>query len=152
MNESSREHSEASLASSLARLFAGITPLGFCCCEKVWPDIARFRHFGEIFKVLGNYSRVYFLLGTILNLLSQILCTFGRIFVDLNGQLLKNNPAIWSNYFGLRLILWKSESIKWIVQALIKQIVTVEHSMFRSDQLFTCFRLNIICLPNKFFD
>ena len=24
----------------------------------VWPNLAKFRHFGQIFKVLGNFSRV----------------------------------------------------------------------------------------------
>ena len=37
--------------------------------QAVWPDLATFRQFGKILKVLGNFSRVYLLLGKILSLL-----------------------------------------------------------------------------------
>ena len=38
----------------------------------VWPDLAKFRQFGKIFKVLGNFLRVYLLFGNILDQLWQI--------------------------------------------------------------------------------
>ena len=60
-------------------------------------DLAKFHHFGKIFKVLGNFSTVHLLFGKILNLLWQILYTFGQFFFAVNGQMLKNNPAILSH-------------------------------------------------------
>ena len=67
------------------------------CPNAVWPDLAKFHHFGKIFKVLGNFSRAYLLFGKILNLLWQILYTFGQIFIDIHGQMLKNILAICSH-------------------------------------------------------
>ena len=64
----------------------------------MWPDLAKFRHFGKIFKVLGNFSRIHLLFGKILNLLWQILCAIGQVFIEVNGQMLNNNPAIWSHW------------------------------------------------------
>ena len=63
----------------------------------VWPDLAIFRHFGKTLKVLCNFSRIYLLFGKILNLLWQILCTFGQILIEVNDQNLENNVAIWSH-------------------------------------------------------
>ena len=63
----------------------------------MWPDLAKYRHFGETFKVLDKFSRVYLPFGKILNLLWQILYTFWKIFIDVNDQMLKNNLAIWSH-------------------------------------------------------
>ena len=54
--------------------------------------------FGKIFKVLGNFSRVYLLFGKIVNPLWQILYTFGQIFIDVNDQMLKNNLASRSHW------------------------------------------------------
>ena len=33
----------------------------------------------------------------------QILYTFGQIFIDVNGQMLKNNLAIWSHWSGIKI-------------------------------------------------
>ena len=47
--------------------------------QAVWPDLAKFRHFGKSFKVFCNFKKLYLLLGNILNLLWQIftlLCNF----------------------------------------------------------------------------
>ena len=54
--------------------------------------------FGEIFKVLGNFCGVIYYLAKFLDLLLQILLAIGKIFVDVNGQMLKNNQAIWSHW------------------------------------------------------
>ena len=70
------------------------------CCHifSVNRYVTRFGEFsplGKIFEVLGAY---YLLFGKILNLLWQILHTFGPNFIDVNGQKLKNKLAIWSHY------------------------------------------------------
>ena len=36
--------------------------------------------------------------GILLNQLWQILNVIGQIFIDVNGQILKNNPAIWPHW------------------------------------------------------
>ena len=46
---------------------------------------------------LGQFFRGYVLLCKILDLLWQILCAIGQIFFYQNGQMLKNNLAIWSH-------------------------------------------------------
>ena len=53
--------------------------------QPMWPDLAKFRHFGKIFKVFGNFSRLYLLFGKILSLLWPILFTFGQIFIYVIG-------------------------------------------------------------------
>ena len=53
--------------------------------------MAKFRHFGKIFKVLGNFGGIYLLFGKILDLLWQVLFVIGQIYVHLNGQMLKND-------------------------------------------------------------
>ena len=59
--------------------------------------------FGEISPLLNDlknwqFLRVYLVSDIILSQLWQILNVIGQIFIDLhylNGQILKNNPAIW---------------------------------------------------------
>ena len=57
-------------------------------CTKM-PDLAKFRRF-------GNSWRVYIVLGKILNLLWLICYAVGQIFTVKNSQILKNNLTIWS--------------------------------------------------------
>ena len=66
--------------------------------QAVWPDWVKFHHFGKIFKVLGNILWVYLLFGKISDLFWQILYAIGQVFIDVNGQMLKNNLAIWSHW------------------------------------------------------
>jgi len=40
----------------------------------------------------------YLLFDKIVNLFLQIFYTFGQFFIVLNGQILKNNIAIWSHW------------------------------------------------------
>ena len=68
----------------------------------MWPTssvtrLGEIRHFGKIFKVLGNILTVYLLLGKFSGLLRQISYAIGQIFIDVNGQMLKNNLATWSH-------------------------------------------------------
>ena len=63
-------------------------------CVQIWQN---FRHFGEILNVLGSFLWVYLLFGNILSLLWQILYAVGQIFIDVNGQGLKNNLDTWSH-------------------------------------------------------
>ena len=64
----------------------------------MWPEVVKFGLFGKIFKVWCNFWCVYLLFSKILNLLCQIFYTFGQTFIDVNGQMLKNNLAIWSHW------------------------------------------------------
>ena len=66
--------------------------------QAVWPDWGKFHHFGKIFQVLGNILWVYLLFGKISDLFWQILYAIGQVFIDVNGQMLKNNLAIWSHW------------------------------------------------------
>ena len=63
----------------------------------MWQDLAKFPHFGDIFHVFGNYLSVYLVLGTIFNLLEQILYATGQIFLITNGQKWYKNLIIWSH-------------------------------------------------------
>ena len=64
----------------------------------MWPYLAIFRHFGTILLLLGNVLRIYFVFGKPLNLLWQFLNVIRLICIDVNGQMLKNNLAIWSHW------------------------------------------------------
>ena len=65
----------------------------------VWPDLAKFCHFGKSFPVSGKFLTVYFLVGKILSWLWQFCDIIGLIFIAANGQILKNNLTIWSQCF-----------------------------------------------------
>ena len=64
----------------------------------MWPDLAKFRHFGKTLKVVSKFLTVYFLSGKMLSLLWQICDNIGLIFIVVNGQILKNNLTIWSHW------------------------------------------------------
>ena len=49
-------------------------------------------------NIFGNFLRVYLVFGILLNLLWQTMIAIGQILIDVNGQKLKNNPAIWSHW------------------------------------------------------
>ena len=51
----------------------------------VWPDLAKFRHFGTRLQVFGNCLTVYFLFGEMLSLFWQICDIIGLIFFVANG-------------------------------------------------------------------
>ena len=54
----------------------------------VWPDLAKLRHFDQIFKVLGIFRKRHYALGIILNLLWQMFDGIGQIFIGARGQIL----------------------------------------------------------------
>ena len=63
---------------------------------------------------------VFFLVGKILDRLWQISNAIGQVFIDINGQMLKNNRAIWShcsllegpNALGI-LVTYKPGEVKY---------------------------------------
>ena len=62
----------------------------------VCPDVAKFRHFGNDFKSLGNFWIAYLVFGKLLYQLWHFFAT-GQIVDVVNGQRLNNNIAIWSH-------------------------------------------------------
>ena len=62
----------------------------------VWPDLAKFRHFGKTYSDFGKILMVYLVFGKILTLLCQEFYVIGRIFIAVNGQILNSYQAIWS--------------------------------------------------------
>ena len=54
----------------------------------VWPDLAKFHHFGKYFKKIGNLFKVYLFLGNVFSSLWHNLYAFGQIFIAVNGQIL----------------------------------------------------------------
>ena len=67
----------------------------------MWPDLAKFRQFGNTLQIFGNFLTVHFLFGKMLSLLWQISDTIRLVFFSANGQILKNNLAIWSHWSTL---------------------------------------------------
>ena len=63
----------------------------------MWPDLAKFHHFGQYIKIFGNKFKLYLVLGNVSNSLWHNLGAIGQIFIDENGQILKNNSVIWSH-------------------------------------------------------
>ena len=55
----------------------------------VWPDLAKFRHFGKKINFFGHFLSNYLVFGKIVNLLWQIFDTFGQNFLVRNGHTLK---------------------------------------------------------------
>ena len=50
----------------------------------VWPDLAKFRHFGKSLQVFGQFLTVCICFGKMLSLLWQIWDIIGLIFIVLN--------------------------------------------------------------------
>ena len=63
----------------------------------MWPDLAKFRHFGKTLKVFGYYLMVYFALGIFLNIIGQIFMTLDKFSLLLMARNRKDNLAIWSH-------------------------------------------------------
>ena len=59
----------------------------------VWPDLAKFHHFGNYLKILGIIFKVYLVLGKVFISLWHNLYAFGQIFVAVNGQILKTQSG-----------------------------------------------------------
>ena len=62
-----------------------------CQSTSVWPDSAKFHHFGEIFKIYCNFIRVKLVFGKLFNLLWKIQCAFGPLYDVVNGQILSKH-------------------------------------------------------------
>ena len=71
--------------------------------DPVWPDLANFC------LVLGNILRVYLLFEIILDRLGQILHDIGQVFIEVNGQMLKNKLAVWSHWFLLTFEMFRNK-------------------------------------------
>ena len=67
--------------------------------KPVWPDLAKFRHFGKILQSFGKLLGHYFLFGKIVNLHWEICYITGLIIIVVNGQILKHDLTIWSHWF-----------------------------------------------------
>ena len=84
--------SSATLENLLPRLteeFCELTgKMSYTTFWSVWPDLATFRHFGTILKVLGKYLKVYLVLGNVLLLFKQKCFTIGQVFIIVDGQVL----------------------------------------------------------------
>ena len=61
------------------------------------PDLAKFIHFGKNLEIFGSILKVYLLFGKVVNPLWDNMYSLGQIFIVVNGQILKNNLAIWSH-------------------------------------------------------
>ena len=85
----------------------------------VWPDLAKFRHFGKTLQVFVKFWTVYFLFGKMFTLLWQIWYFIALIFIVVNGQILKNNLTIWSH---------------WAAAGFVKFL---KHKFFSKDPSFT---------------
>ena len=59
----------------------------------VWPDLAKFHHFGQYFKMFGNWFKDYLVLGKAFNSLWYNGYAFGQIFIAENGQILKTQSG-----------------------------------------------------------
>ena len=74
--------------------------------KAVWPDLAKFRHFGKNLQVFGKFLTAYLLFGNMLSLLWQIWYIIGQIIFVANNQILNNNLTIWSHCW----IGWKPKN------------------------------------------
>ena len=90
---------------TVARRFASSFGLTFYrVLNSVWPDLAKFHHFGEILKVYGNLMRVSLAFGITLNLLRQIFILLDKFSLVQMTEYWTNKLAIWSHW------LWSQKS------------------------------------------
>ena len=63
----------------------------------VWPDLAKFRHFGKTFKVLGNFWRLIYYLGKFWADFGKFCMSWGKSYWC-KWPKFKNNLSIWSHW------------------------------------------------------
>ena len=61
----------------------------------VWPDLAKFCHFGEILQYVAKDFELLFSIWRNPEPTSAICCAIGQIFIVLNGQNWQHDMAIW---------------------------------------------------------
>ena len=61
-------------------------------------SVTRFDDISPLWQDRTNFLKVYLVFGILFNQLWQILNAMGQIFIDVNGQIFKNNLAIWSHW------------------------------------------------------
>ena len=66
----------------------------------MWPDLAKFRHFGKILSLWAIFWMSYLVFGILLYYLWHFYAT-GQIFVVVNDQILNSYKAIWSHWAGM---------------------------------------------------
>ena len=64
----------------------------------VWPNFAKLLQFGKTLQVVNNFLTIYFLFGKMLSQIWQIWYIIGLILIVVNGQILKNNLTIRSQW------------------------------------------------------
>ena len=98
-----------------------------------WACVTRFGKIspiGQNFSSLAKFLTVHFPFGKMLSLLWQICDIIGLVFIFANGQILKNNLAIWSHcYCG---VISHSRKI-WI---LFVPVEVTFHSTFQIRSKF----------------
>ena len=71
--------------------------IGHLASVTVWPDLAKFCHYGKILQVFGKCLMVHLLFDKMLGLFGQICYNIGLISIVSDDQILKNNFSIWSH-------------------------------------------------------
>ena len=80
----------------------------------LWPDLAKFRHFGKILDIFGDFWGF----GKKFNLLWHILNAIGQIFIVVQGQISKIHTAIWSHCLAAFVTVFESEQKSWLVHII----------------------------------
>ena len=121
----------------------------------MWPDLAKFCHFGKILQVFGKLSTVYFSFGKILILFWRICFIIGIIFIVTNGQILKNNLTMWSHGFSCSFVYWTSTYLgsgctyKWRVCIEIDDSAAAAAAAAGDCDFLQSFSLTDFSLSNK---
>ena len=64
-----------------------------CSSQPVWPDLAKFHHFGQYLKIFGSIFKVYFILGKVFSSLWYNFYAFGQICIVENGKILQTQSG-----------------------------------------------------------
>ena len=66
----------------------------------MWPDLAKFRHSGEILQYLAKDFNFYLVFCKISNLICHICCVIGHTFIVINGQNWAHRLTICSHWWA----------------------------------------------------
>ena len=64
----------------------------------MWPDLAKFHHFGEILSIFGHSLRAKIAFGNILNLFWPIVYVWAECLLLQTAEYWTYNQAIWSHW------------------------------------------------------
>ena len=139
---------ESVISDITAIITAAVTRITAFDLKAVWPDLAKFHHFGKYLKIFGNIFKVYLVLGKVFNSLWHNLYAIGHIFIAKMAYYWKHNFVIWSHC--LKALTTLQLAIKYLVDGVKSPfVITPSSSAAAVEAAKLMHELTHVCLSRK---